>query len=314
MRKLIFKLLFLSIIVFLTITVLNEMYINNSSKYDYTGGILNDKHKIANKVSSPKVLIVGGSSGSFGINSEILKEQLHLPVVNMSFIAPLGTFFLLNDALKEVKKGDKIFVTIEYDINHVGYEEEILAAADYYPEAQKYLVNRENMFINLQDKISHEIKNVRQLVRNLVKPDFRKTANVSDKTSVYFRAAFSDNGDIISHLNNPPKKIAFQSFPTENIDFSEQIGDLNMFADKAKIKGADVFFIYPPIAESTFLYGKKSIHSIAQQLEKNIHCKVLGNVYDFVMPDSLFFDSFYHLNSKGRDVRTNKIIDFYNQK
>lgn len=313
MRKLTIKLLLLSILISVTIYIFNEFYILETIAYDYSGGILNDKHKIAHKISSPKILIIGGSSGSFGINSNILQKKLNLPVANMSFIAPFGTYFLFNDALKEVKKDDKIFITVEYDIKHAGYVNEILTAADYYPEAQKYEVNRENIILNLKDHINHKITNTRKFFWNLVSADFRKSATIADHTSVYFRGAISENGDIISQLNNPPKAIDFKSFPIENINFTEQIGDLNTFADSAKKRGAEVFLIYPPLAESTFNYGKKAILSVAKQLEKNTHCKIIGNVYDFKMPDSMFFDSFFHLNAVGRDIRTNKIIELYSQ-
>jgi hypothetical protein len=313
MRKLTLKLLLLSIIISLSIFILNKVYINDSISYDYSGGMLIDKHQLAEKTASPKILIIGGSSGSFGINSTMLKEKLQLPVVNMSFIAPFGTYFLFNDALKEVKKVDIIFITLEYDIKHLGYENEILTAADYYPNASNYIVNRENILLNLEDNFKHKVKNVRQFFLNLIKPDFRKTAKVSDSSSVYFRGAFSENGDIISQLNNPPKVVDYHKFSTEYVDFSEQIMDLNIFAEKAKLKGAEVYFIYPPLAESTFNFGKKAVFSISQQIEKDIHCKILGNEYDFVMPDSMFFDSFFHLNYRGRDIRTNKIISLYNQ-
>ncbi len=312
MKQLSYKLFLLSLILILSVLGLNEIFINKSFPYDYTGGMLIDKHKIAQNTPSPKVLIIGGSSGSFGINSKILEEQIQpFSVVNMSFIAPFGTYFLFNDALKEVKKNDKIFVTIEYDIEHFGSTNVLLSAADYYPDAENYAINRENLIYNVRDKVNQKIKNVRQLFFNILKKDHRITANNADNTSVYFRKAFSEKGDIISHLNNPPKAINFQDFPKEFVNYSLQIKDLNLFVEKAKLINAEVYFIFPPLAKSTYLYGKIAVESISQQLKKDIHCQILGNEKDFIMPDSLFFDSFYHLNAQGRDLRTHKIIELY---
>jgi hypothetical protein len=109
------------------------------------------------------------------------------------------------------------------------------------------------------------------------------------------------------------KTIDFKNFPNNFVDYSKQIADLNVFAIKSRLKGAEVYFIYPPLAESTYLYGKKTIESIKQQMNKNANCKILGNAEDFIMPDKYFFDSFYHLNAQGRDLRTQKIVDRYTE-
>jgi hypothetical protein len=200
-KKLLYKIVLLTVILIFSIIGLNIVYVRNSLPYEYVGGMLIDKHKIAKNTHSPKILIVGGSSGLFGINSDSLENKLHFRVANISFIAPLGTCFIFNDALKEVKKGDKIFVTMEYDIEHFGDINTLLSASDYYPEAKKYLKKEENIIVAIKDKANYKLKNVQKLFWNTLKINHALNAKVSDVYSVYFRGAFSKKGDIIIKNN-----------------------------------------------------------------------------------------------------------------
>lgn len=306
-KKFLYKIALLTVILVVSVVALNKIYVRESLPYEYAGGMLIDKHAIAQATPSPKVLIVGGSSGSFGVNSDSLEKKLKLPVVNMSFIAPFGSFFLLDDALKEVKKGDKVLVTLEYDIEKYSTPDILLSAADYYPDAKKYIKKEENLIVAIRDIVNYKLSNVRKLFWNTITTNKSKTANVADVSSVYFRGAFSKKGDIISHLNNSPKVIEHKLFPKEKADFSKQIEDLNIFTAKAKAIGAEVYYVFPPLTASTYNYGAENIESVSQQFREKANCKLIGTPQDFVMPDTCFFDSFYHLKAQGRDLRTQKL-------
>jgi hypothetical protein len=309
-RKFLYKILLLAIILIASVWGLSQIHIHQSLPYEYAGGMLLDKHAIAQHTPSPKLLIVGGSSGSFGVNSNKLEAELKLPVANMSFIAPFGSYFLLDDAIKEVKQGDVVLVTLEYDIETYSTADILLSAADYYPAAKKYIKPESNLIIVVKDIVSHQLSNVRKLFWNTFTSNQNQAANIDDETSVYFRGAFSTKGDIVSHLNNAPKYIDHHLFPKEITNFSAQIEGLNTFIAKAKTKGAEVFYVFPPITQSTYTYGKDNIEAIAGQLRKHAKCTIIGQPKDFVMPDSAFFDSFYHLKAQGRDLRTQKLADF----
>jgi hypothetical protein len=309
-RKFLYKILLLAVILTVSVLALNQYHIHQSLPYEYAGGMLLDKHTIAQNTPSPKILIVGGSSGSFGINSDILETNTKRPVANMSFIAPFGTFFILNDAIAEVKQNDTILVTLEYDIEKYCPADILLSVSDFYPSAKKYLKKESNPIVVIKDRVNHKITNVRKLFWNNFTTNQNKAAQVSDVTSVYFRNAFSKKGDIISHLNNIPKPIDHHLFPKAIVDFSAQIEDLNIFVEKAKAKGAEVYYVFPPLSQSTYQYGKDNIESIAMQIKQKAKCKIIGTPIAFVMPDSAFFDSFYHLNAQGRDLRTKKLADF----
>ncbi len=313
-RKFLYKIFLLGAIIVVSVWLLNKVYISQSYPYEYLGGMLNDKHKIAQATPLPKVLWVGGSSGSFGINSDTLQKHFKRPVVNMSFIAPLGTLFLLNDALKEVKKGDIVFVSTEYDIDQYSTPEVIYSAVDYYPEGAKYIEKDTSLVDFIGNRVKHKLANVRKLFWNVFTKNEAVTANIDDKTSVYFRNAFSPKGDIISHVNNAPKHVDFSLFPKSPINYAKQIEDLNYFVSEVRKREAEVYYVFPPLAESTFNYGKEAVASVEKQLKKNLKCRILGSPKDYIRADSSFFDSFYHLKPTTRDINTQTVIQLYVEK
>lgn len=312
-KKFFIKVLVFSALVIGSVLLLDRFFVWQSYPYEYLGGMLNDKHKIAEQTPSPKLLWVGGSSGSFGINSDTLQNHIGVPVINMAFIAPLGTYFLMNDALKEVKKGDKLFISTEYDINKYSTADVIYSTVDYYHAGAKYIMKDTSVTEYVGNRIKHRLSNIRKLFWNTFGKNKAPGANIEDSTSVYFRSAFSPKGDIVSHVNNYQKKVNYTLFPKKEIDYSEQIKDINYLVTEAYKKGAEVYFVFPPLAKSTYLYGIKAVESVEAQIKRDLKCPVLGSAKDFVYDDNAFFDSFYHLNPASRDANTLKIIELYNR-
>ncbi|HPG73671.1 MAG TPA: hypothetical protein PLM49_05215, partial [Bacteroidales bacterium] len=56
-----------------------------------------DKHKRIDSIKSPKIIFAGGSNLPFGIDSKMIQDSLHTPVVNLGLHAGLGLDFMLNE-------------------------------------------------------------------------------------------------------------------------------------------------------------------------------------------------------------------------
>ena len=63
---------FILTISFLLPPVYNETFV----------GELSEKYELLNNTEEPKIVVIGGSSVAFGLNSEMVKEELGMPVVN----------------------------------------------------------------------------------------------------------------------------------------------------------------------------------------------------------------------------------------
>ena len=73
----------------------------HATRVDYYDG-MHAKHERLHALVSPKVVIIGGSSATFGIDSDMLEKALCRPVVNMSIHAALGFGFMVREIEGEI--------------------------------------------------------------------------------------------------------------------------------------------------------------------------------------------------------------------
>jgi hypothetical protein len=194
-RKFIFKALLLIVIVTGFVEVVYRVVTFNYAKKAFTAALL-DKHKYASSISSPKIVLVGGSNVAFGINSQILGEKTNLPVVNMALLAPLGIRFILSDAANYINKGDIVIMSFEYDIATQGDIESQLSVVDFIPEDKPFVTDTSTVMDRWRAHVRHRLQAPSKI------ESIFETPAVEDPYSIYFRSAFTKEGDITSHLNN----------------------------------------------------------------------------------------------------------------
>jgi len=104
------------------------------------------------------------------------------------------------------------------------------------------------------------------------------------------------------------KKPLFANSKNMNIDF-EAIRELNEFAKFTKSKGAEVFFMYPTIPEIVYTRYLKEVKNVSTFLAKELEFPILNTPTSHNLNDIYFYDTVYHLNKKGRKMRTLQIIE-----
>lgn len=67
--------------------------------------------------------------------------------------------------------------------------------------------------------------------------------------------------------------------------------------------------MFPSYMERAYALSDKSIDSLRMRIGKDSKMPFLGTAKDFVYPDSLFFDTRFHLTGTGRALRTVRMID-----
>lgn len=87
---------------------------------------LTHKQQRAAAQTEPQLVIAGGSSAMFGVDSQQLGQAFGRPAVNLGVNAGLGLPVILNQTLASVKAGDVVILVLEYPlfsysgkINHV---------------------------------------------------------------------------------------------------------------------------------------------------------------------------------------------------
>lgn len=76
------------------------------------------KLELADAVSEPRVLVVGGSGALFGLDSSILSETLGRPVINLGVNAGVQSQFIRRYAREAIRPGDWVILSLEYPLYH----------------------------------------------------------------------------------------------------------------------------------------------------------------------------------------------------
>ncbi len=289
---------------------------------------MRDKHKRANALPSPKLILAGGSSLAFGINSKMIQDSLHIPVANLGLHATLGIAFELAQAEMVAKKGDKVVWSFEYYVSDkeaidggnatkvLGYDAmpgiydflTPMGKLNFFQLKYLYLtgVNKEMHYIHQgETQAPRPLKWLSNIA--VLLPGDVHSITVDSATDVYIRRSFDENGDIKSSLIEGHLKELGDNMK-HNQGYKDEIEIINEYADRLKAKGVDVYYLFPPFDVSQREKDGTMLDTIEAEYRKGLHIPILNSVDDAYYPDSLFYNTVYHLNATGRQQNTLKLI------
>jgi len=264
-------------------------------------GALADKHSRLEVIGKPKVVILGGSSVAFGLDSETLWLELDMPVVNFGLYATLGTKLMLDLARPSIKKDDIIVVAPELDAQTLSLyfnAESALQAFDSDMSMLRY-TKFENYGALAGNFWDYAVSKLRYKRYGGLAPD-----------GVYSKSSFNVDGDIIYPRPHNIMLLDYSPNHPINLDpsiVSEEFREyLNKFVKFAESKGASVYFDFPPMNRlGVVQYGDAdAIYDFYVFLANALDCEIIGNINDYILDERYFYDSNYHLNDSGVLIRT----------
>ncbi|WP_418637694.1 hypothetical protein [Winogradskyella sp.] len=306
MNKFIRKTTFLfSLLIGLILMLISIVILLNSDNHiDYPTAIRKKYKRLDSLKESQKIIIIGGSSSSYSINSELMQNTLQKPIVNTSLAMSLGSQFQLNLVKDYLQKGDIILYIPEYEFyygNENG-DDFLYTTAFYYPNMIKDFTK------------AQKIKALKQSFRlsiDYLKSLFIKQIKKSSPISLQYNASsYNYLGDNIGLINmdttliNTETKNRYQKLKTKQVStvFIQFLKDFNVFCKK---KGVKLLVTFPPIEASQ--YDNRFVNAV-QSVENQTGTMYIGNPMESVFTFDYFYDSSYHLNGKGRVVRTDRLI------
>lgn len=280
---------------------------NTDTKNHYLASII-DKINLLDSIESPKIVLMGGNSVAFGLDSDLLSKELEMPVINLALDSNLGSSFMVNLLKSKAKKGDVVVMMLDYNISSEGDRNTKLLVSDFYEPANDW-IKYQSFFESVLAIFFYEIDGIKRL--------FTQTAgilpqNIQDKTSLFFRKGFNEKGDLISHLNNPNIKFTPNEL-VKSTDFGKQVIDLNEFDIFAKKQGINFVYTFPSYSEGGFEKNMIIIQKIEQQLRQKAKFNIIGTSQSSVLDDTLFFNNEYNLNSEGRKIFTSRVLQLLEQ-
>lgn len=258
-----------------------------------------NKNLLLQETHSPRIIFVGGSNLSFGLNSQIIKDSLQLNPINTAIHASIGIKFMLDNTIDYVQNGDIVVLAPEYSHFYksldIGSEELLRTIFDVNQKNIKHL----NIF---------QIANIVPYLPKYSLTKFKPTEYLNVKESdVYSVNSFNQFGDTYTHWDMERQEFSpyppiTNKFNYEVIKFFEEIN----FAINEK--GAILLVTFAGFQEASFNISKEQIIKVEREL-LNSNLKVIGTAERYKIPDSLMFNSPYHLNKQGVDYRTKLLIE-----
>lgn len=260
-----------------------------------------DKDALLANTNPKRIILVGGSNLALSMNSQMLLDSLKMNPVNTGLDCNIGLVGMIENILSYVKRDDVILLSIEYEqffgrLLYGGYPCPVIDFEVSPSNLQKLSVQQ---WFNLVRYTPGYAFGRCKVWKYFTKPQVNVDGN-------YMRGSFNKYGDHVSHWSLPSRKpIATREF-TGNYN-QKAIGLLVDFQKRLQEKKAILLITFPPYQASSFKNTQQQIKQVVNGLQ-SAPLNIISTPETYMMPDSLMFDSPYHLIKKGIDQRTQLVI------
>lgn len=256
------------------------------------------------ETTGPRLVVIGGSSAAFGIDSKIAEAELGIPCVNFGLYAAFGLKVMLDLAVRELHAGDLVVVAPEFTSqmysDFVGYSY-LLQALEGCPGMYTRL-GPEYAAGSLHALPAHFSEKQRFAREGSPCPE-----------GVYSIGAFDAYGDVVydrpeNVMDAMVASDVLQEIGPELVteDFVEMIND---FVAAASARGAHVYFGFCPVNALAVERTEADCAGFVSALSRELHCPVLSSLEDHIMDAGYFYDSNFHMNNAGMVYNTLLLVN-----
>ena len=284
-----------------------------SAVYDDTFvGELGEKYERLNSVEGEKLVVIGGSSVAFGLESGELEREMGMQVVNFGLYANLGTKLMLDLSRSGIGEGDIIVVAPELNAQTLSLY--------FNSETTMQALDGNFKMLSSIDKENYEALVGASWGFAADKLGYIIGGDVPENTGAYAKKWFNSYGDNVydrpyNEMSTVTKNITldFKYDADDGVtsEYEEFIDYLNEYVEFCTGKGATVYFSFPPMnkASLTDYNTAENIYAFYDNLCSSLYCRVISNINDYIMDEGYFFDSEFHLNNAGVKVRSARLAD-----
>lgn len=299
MKKLFFKLLLFLIPALILISAIVFLPPSKSFQKSLFYSLI-DKNKLLDSIPGPRIIFIGGSNLSFGLNSQMIKDSLQLNPINTAIHIGLGLKYMLSNTENYIKENDIIVVSPEYqqfygDVAN-GEIELLSTIVDVSPNSFKLLDYKQ--YYTLIQEIPAYLKSKWNGLIN--------KSDIDTIIGIYDRKAFNSFGDVYVHWKFPKEKVTPYGKIEGKVN-DDAFKSLNKFRDCVNSKKARLFITFPCYQDLSFKNQEIQIKEVERNLNKYGFI-LLSDPERYIIPDSLIYNTPYHLIKKGVDLRTSLLI------
>lgn len=267
---------------------------------------LGDKYERLLAVDEQKLVVVGGSSVAFGLDSAALSEHTGMEVVNFGLYATLGSKVMLDLSEDGLNEGDVVIFAPELDSETMSL---------YFGARSAWQAIDVNH--GLYDTINaHNGQDLEDAKEEFIagKKEYAEIG-APNPSGVYNRKNFNIYGDI--NYDRPYNTMAIGYDPNTTFSLTPDIVSedflkyFNSYCARLKERGVSVYFSYCPINSLSLADGvtDETITAMDLYLRQNLACPVISVLEDYIMDWGYFYDTNLHLNNAGVMARTEMLAN-----
>lgn len=263
------------------------------------------KHDRLTSLSSPKIVLIGGSNLAYGIDSAVIEQETKCPVVNMGINGYLGSRFMLEEVTRDLRKSDIAVISFEYQnfynsVEGISTDQLMLAKANPRLWSSLTLMQKLRAIASLPLAAQQKIF---RIIKSATPKSVNEAVDLTEKIETY--SGFNKFGDLTSHLQYewPYDDVDRFELSSRTID-STILPLLQSFADRLGQRGVHVVYSYSPLKRDFYEIHEQAIATLHKRVSAARPLTVLHPPATLVFDAPMFFDSIYHLNAKGRAVRS----------
>ena len=284
------------IISFVTPTVYHDSFVHS----------LNEKLERLESIKTDKIVVIGGSSVAFGLDSELLERNTGMPVVNFGLYAALGTKLMLDLSLPYINDGDIVIIAPELDAQTLSMyfnSGTTLRALDGNLFPTVFNIPKEHYGTLLGASWDYTVEKLSYLL-----------GDAPEYNGIYSASSFNEYGDVKSGLR--PQNVMPRYYDlNQRISLTADILDpefadyLNAYAEKCREKGADTMFSWCPVNELAVESSADEIAAFESYMEQKLDLTFISYLSDYILPANYFYDTNFHLNDSGVKLRSIRLLE-----
>jgi hypothetical protein len=294
MKKLILKSIIFSLLVgFSLFAVIYLLPVNTNISLAATI----DKHRLLETTPRPRIIFAGDSNLAYGLNSAEVKKATGYNVVNMGLHGGLGLIYYMDELKPHLKKNDTVIIALDYQ--------------NYFVDGSGANTLVEITIFNPKILLSYSPKNIYNYITNIPLAFQRRLFGIFAKHTeslAYSRSAFNRYGDYEVAANVPPPKLIApkRNMPKKIND--DMVKLLNAFYDTWKGRGVHVYLTFSPLLIQDRAEQESALKLFFADMKKRVKIPVIGEPESFMYPQENFYDNLFHLNAKGKELRTKDLL------
>ncbi|MGL1934830.1 MAG: hypothetical protein OCD01_07410 [Fibrobacterales bacterium] len=267
------------------------------------------KVEIINGCKKPRLIIVGGSNTGLGLNSEVLHDSLPYNVVNAGTMAGFGLKYMLDNVSEVLDSGDVVLVLAEYE-NYFGDffwgELPLMYSLENYPYSLKFLNSNQVLTLGALIPKFFRIRLMETIKKVVSGGDVGLSKDELERRKAFNISAYNAFGDMSYHWDIE------KEFPFSHVIIN---GDINFSAieylheveRKLKQMNGQLLIGFPAYNKNSYENERTKIDRIESLLWEE-GFSVVGKSIDYSFERYYHFDSQYHLNKKGIDIRMKQLL------